>query len=133
MSLLRLEPLALALAWLPGCSSSSNPSQPRPSGLMVAGGQNAAFLGDAFTLSAWFTDAAGEPMGCAPASIVWTSSDPAVVEVGQYGALTARSIGTATLTATASDSERVLHAAREFRVLGRLRGKVAWVRRPAPG
>ena len=50
-----------------GCGDSSGPSEPEPAALIVAGGQNAAFPGDTFPLTTWFTDADGTTLGI-PAS-----------------------------------------------------------------
>jgi hypothetical protein len=97
-------------------------------GLMVAGGQNAAFAGDTFTLHTWYTDSTGAPMGVFPSGVRWASSDSSVVEPLGDTAFVARGLGTVTLTAEAPVEGAVFTASREFHVIVPVQSRLTWLR-----
>jgi len=119
--------LSLALAAPLGCGDSSGPGA-QPAGLIVAGGQNAAFLGDTFGLSTWYTDSGGDVLGVAPTGVRWSSSDPAVVEPISDSTFVARALGTATLVAEAVSSGNTLTTSLAFQVVEGFQGRMVWLR-----
>lgn len=79
-------------------------------GLVVSAERLALRRGERRSLSAFYTDAAGRRMGPATA-VRWTSSDPAIVRVGNDGTVEAIDMGSAVVVATTpagpADSARV--------------------------
>jgi Tol biopolymer transport system component len=94
----------------------------------VAGGQNAAFVGDTFGLSTWYTDSGGDVLGVAPTGVRWTTSNPDVVEPLSDTTFVARSPGTATLTADAVSDTNPLSTSLVFRVVESFEGRMVWLR-----
>lgn len=111
-----------------GCGDAAGPADREPVGLMVAGGQNAAFPGDTFALHTWLTDSAGSPLGIRPTEVRWASSDPSVVESVSDSLFVARDLGTTVLSAEVAVDGSTFQASREFRVLPPLTGRMVWVR-----
>jgi hypothetical protein len=101
-------------------------------GLMVAGGQNAAFASDTFTLHTWYADSTGAPMGVFPSGVRWTSSDSSVVEPIADTAFVARALGRVILTAEAPVDGAVFTATREFHVIDPVQGRLTWIRGTGP-
>jgi hypothetical protein len=97
-------------------------------GLIVAGGQNAAFPGDTFALHTWLSDSGGAPLGVRPTDVSWTSSEPPVVEHVGDSLFVARSLGRSTVLAEVTVDGTRLTATREFRVIAPLEGRLAWSR-----
>jgi hypothetical protein len=95
---------------------------------MVAGGQNAAFPGDTFPLTTWFTDTGGLPLGIPPTGVRWTSSDTGVVAQIADSLFVARALGSTVLTAEVSVEGVTFTATLEFHVIPPLTGRMAWVR-----
>ena len=115
-----------------GCGDSSGPAG-TPAGLIVAGGQNAAFPGDTFALSTWYTDSGGEVMGAAPGGVRWSSSDSGVVEPISDSTFVARALGSATLVAEAPFNGDTLGTSLVLHVVERFEGRMVWVRQSDVG
>ena len=113
-----------------GCGDSAGPAG-TPAGLMVAGGQNAAFPGDTFPLTTWFTDTGGLPLGVRPPGVGWTSSDTTVVAQVGDSLFVARALGSCVLTAAVAVEGVTFTAPLEFHVIPPLTGRMAWVRQNA--
>jgi hypothetical protein len=130
-----VRPLLVTLLVLgTACGDSSGPGGgPRPAGLIVAGGQNAAFPDDTFPLTTWFTDSNGTPLGTRPSGVSWTNSAPTVVRWISDSLFVARALGTGTLTAEVSFEGKTFTASREFHVIPPLTGRLAWVRQAEMG
>ena len=105
-----------------GCGDPSGPDGP-PAGLMVAGGQNAAFPGDTFPLTTWFTETGGLPLGVRPPGVGWTSSDTTVVAQVRDSLFVARALGTCVLTAEVAVEGATFTATLEFHVIPPLSGR----------
>jgi dipeptidyl aminopeptidase/acylaminoacyl peptidase len=116
-----------------GCGDSSGPDDPQPAGLIVAGGQNAAFPGDTFPLHTWSTDTGGAPLGLAPTGVSWTTSDPTIVEQISDSLFVAEELGISNLTAEVTMDGVTFSATREFHVIPAMSGRLVWGRQPDLG
>lgn len=118
--------IATCLLISAACGDSSGPDE--PDALIIAGGQNAAFAGDTISLSTFFLNSLGSPLGIPPDDVQWGSSDTSVLRRLRDSVFVALSPGTSLISAEVTVNGATLRTAVPWTVIASPDWHVAWLR-----